>query len=76
MNNKDCLICVYEEVCQDRKRDETITDCCVPEAPLRAKQRAALRLGGVEAFMRITAEYCNAVKEKSKYWKQEKTKGK
>ena len=72
MSDKNCLICVYNEVCKDRKRDETITDCCVPELPLREKQRVAWKQGGISLYIAVTHEYVTAIKAKSKYWNKEK----
>ncbi len=67
-NGKDCRVCVYDSVCADRKRESTIVDCCVPEAPLRAVQLEALRQGGVPEFIVATRVHVMLVKAKSKYW--------
>ena len=66
-NSKDCTICVYNGVCEDRIKDETITDCCVPEKPLREKQAIALKLS-VEDFIYVTNRYISGIKNKSNYW--------
>lgn len=69
--NKDCLICVYCTVCNERKKDETILDCCIPEAPLRDKQRSAYHAGGIELYAAVTNDYIMKLKAQSEYWKRE-----
>jgi len=67
-NQKNCLICLYLEVCEDRKKDETITDCCVPLDDLREKQTEAFKQGGISRFAEVTNEHVNKYKLQSKYW--------
>lgn len=65
---KNCNICVYDVVCDERKHDPRIIDCCVPEMPLRRAQVEALRVGGVDAFIVTTRVHVLLVKAKSRYW--------
>lgn len=65
--NKDCSICLYNGVCEGRADDETITDCCIPEAPLREVQRKWL--GYINTFIEKTRAYIKFHKNRSVYWK-------
>jgi hypothetical protein len=64
-NRKDCSICVYNGACKGREHDLTITDCCIPEAPLREKQR---QTNSVEQFVLVTESYISTQKRHSRYW--------
>ena len=66
--NKDCTVCVYDGVCKGRQKDPDITDCCIPEAPLRELQQKAV---DVEMFIFQTNKYIREHKLKSEYWKKE-----
>lgn len=69
MDKKNCLICVYRDVCEDRKHDSSITDCCIPEKPLRQLQQNAVC---AEQFIALTHKYINTYKKESVYWKNKK----
>lgn len=70
MGNKNCNICLYKSVCEDRKSDITITDCCVPEKPLRRIQAMCMLYSYdiANRFTRATLDYVKAVKSESEYW--------
>jgi len=73
MNNKDCNICVYDDVCPTYRRiDVTIIDCCIPEAELRKRQKIAFAHNDVVMFAAATHNYIRVMKSKSEYWKKEK----
>jgi len=72
--NKDCSTCVYNGVCEDRKDDSTILDCCIPEKPLRKAQNDAFKLGGIELFINVTYTHIRKLKVLSKYWLDQITK--
>lgn len=63
---KDCAACVYFGACEDRANDPAIKDCCVPERPLRRKQRAAQN---VSEYAFVTHSYVAEVKAQSIYWR-------
>ena len=66
---KDCNICVYNGACEDRQDDQSIIDCCVPEAPLRKRQREVLdSTCDIALYGSVTNTYIMQVKSKSKYW--------
>jgi hypothetical protein len=65
-NGKNCYICLYYGACEDRANDPNIHDCCVPEDPLREKQKQFL--GDIPNFILVTAHYVQTIKAKSKYW--------
>jgi hypothetical protein len=62
---KDCTLCVYDGVCEERLEDETILDCLIPVGPLRRLQKNAQT---AEDFITVTNEYIFDVKSKSYYW--------
>jgi hypothetical protein len=64
IKNKNCSVCVYDSIC-DRKDDLAISDCCIPERPLRLAQAQALDWN---AFMYVSKEYIRHCKERSEYW--------
>ena len=66
--NKDCSICVYNGVCEGRLRDASITDCCIPEQPLRQAQQ---RTVDAETFIFVTNKYIREYKSQSEYWKKQ-----
>jgi hypothetical protein len=73
MLTKDCFICVYDDVCLERKLLKTATDCCVPEESLRKLQRQAFATQGVEGFIKATKDYVARVKSRSTYWLDKKS---
>jgi len=66
--NKDCAICVYDSVCSGRRNNPLIKDCCVPEAPLREKQRLAR---DTDDFAYVTNKYVASIKAQSEYWSKQ-----
>jgi len=62
-----CFGCVYHGVCED-SRINLMTDCHIPEAPLRKRQNEAYKQGGIDMFAAVTHTYIFNVKLKSKYW--------
>ncbi len=77
MMDKRCRDCVYNDGIRndgtytykcctpERQRNYSITDCCVPEEPLRKLQHEAV---STEQFFDVTAKYIKTVKAQSKYW--------
>jgi hypothetical protein len=81
--NKNCSKCVYQDGIRadgtfrcctlERQRDETVTDCCIPVAPLRQLQDRSLT---VDQYIFNTQNYISTQKSQSSYWsKQLKSNG-
>jgi hypothetical protein len=72
---KNCPKCVYRDgiridgttkcTSYERQHDGSITDCCIPEAPLRELQKNAASAG---QFIYETQRYVSTIKSQSKYW--------
>lgn len=73
---KDCKSCIYDTVCpQYRRFDSNITDCFIPEKPLRFIQKQVMcntvQDEMVSRYAEVTKEYIKKYKNKSTYWKSE-----
>ncbi len=78
MNGKNCRECVYNDGVRitdysykcctpERQRDNSVTDCCVPEAPLRELQAPTKT---ADEFFAVTQKYIDGVKSQSEYWRK------